>query len=114
MTRHFKSHPGADAGLVVADTVVRVTVKENNGIMVDERGTTIQGPISITSGSNEIRIGGIWSMNDVLQLTTPSTMATPTAPLLIDMPVKPYGKIIGEVAFMVGLMGGITALGAVG
>ncbi len=112
MAKLVKENPDSDAGVVVSDTVVRVTVKEDNGIMVDERGTTISGPISLVNGTNQIRVGALWSFNHPMQLTLPSTIATPSPTLMIDPPVLPIASLMKDTIVMVGLIGGMTAIAA--
>jgi hypothetical protein len=109
-TKVIKSEPGADAGVVVSNTVVRATVKEDKGIMVDERGTTISGPVSFVSSTSDIRFGGLWTMNNPIQMSLPSTYATPTPTLMIDPPVKQLKTIMADAAVMIALLGGLSAL----
>lgn len=109
--KKIKSSPEADAGIVVSESVVRTTVRKENGVIVDERGTTIQGPVSFAAGTNHIRFGGLWAMNGPLQLTLPSTMATPNAVLQISPPVQHFTGIVKQVAIMAALTAGLSALG---
>lgn len=109
-TKKIKATPESEAGIVVSDSVIRGTVKKDKGWMVDERGTTIQGPVSFVSGTNHIRFGGLWAMNGPLQLTLPSTMATPNAVLTISPPVQHFQNLIKDVAMMIAVTGGLSAL----
>ena len=107
----IKSNPKSDAGIVVSEKVIRMNSNEDNGVMVDERGVTITGPVSIVSASNHIRIGGLWTMNNPIQLMLPSTLATPSPVLMVDPPVKQLANIMKDTAVMIGLLGGLFALG---
>jgi hypothetical protein len=110
-TKKIKSSPEASAGVVVSESVVRTTVNKDNGVIVDERGTTIQGPVSFVAGTNHIRFGGLWAMANPLQLTLPSTMATPNAVLQISPPVQHFTNIVKQVTMMAALTAGLSALG---
>lgn len=107
----IKSSPGSDAGVVVSEKVVRMNSNEDNGVMVDERGVTISGPVSFVSGTNHIRVGGLWTFNNPTQLMVPSTIATPSPVLMVDPPVKQLANIMKDTAVMIGLLGGLFALG---
>lgn len=109
--KKIKPSPESEAGMVVSESVVRMGVKEDNGVMIDERGVTIQGPISLPSSSSHIRIGGLWTMASPLQLTLPSTMATPGAVLTVNPPISSFTKIVKDVAVMAALTAGLSALG---
>ena len=109
-TKVIKSNPTSDAGVVVSDGTVRMTVKEDNGVMVNEKGTTITGPVSFASGTNHIRFGGLWTMNTPFQMMLPSTFATPAATLMVDPPVKQLTAIMKDAAVMIALFGGLSAI----
>ena len=110
----LKSHPKSKAGIVVSETTVRATVNEDNGIMVDERGTTITGPISLASSPNQIRVGGLFTFQSAIMGMLPSTMATPSPMYMIDPPVKQVGNLVKQAAIMGALIGGIVAAGTLG
>jgi hypothetical protein len=109
-TKIIKSQAVSDAGVVVADNSVRMTVKEDNGVVVAENGTTINGPISIVSNPSQVRIGGLWTFNNPFQMMIPSTYATPAPVLMVDPPVKQLTSIMEDAAVMLGLLGIISAL----
>lgn len=110
-TKVIKSNSESDAGVVVSDSVVRVNVNKDNGMMVDERGTTITGPMSIASATNHIRVGGLWTFNSTIPMTLPSTLATPTPVLMVDPPVKQFQSLMQDAVVMIGLIGSLTAVG---
>jgi len=109
----IKVHPSSKAGVVISENTVRITVNEDNGIMVDERGTTITGPISLATSPNQIRVGGLFTFQNTIAGMLPSTMATPTPMYMIDPPVKQVAKLVKQVAVMGALIGGVTAAGAI-
>ena len=107
-TKVIKALPTSQAGIVVSDTVVRMTVKEDKGVMVDERGVTITGPVSFVSGPNHIRVGGLWTFNNAMALSLPSTMATPTPVLMIDPPIKQFESLMKDASVMIALLGALV------
>ena len=109
-TKVIKSSAGADAGVVVAENVVRMNSNEDNGVMVDERGVTITGPVSFASGTNHIRVGGLWTLNNPMTMMLPSTIATPSPVLMVDPPVKQLINIMKDTAVMIGLIGGLSSV----
>ena len=109
-TKTIKSSPDSKAGLVVAENVVRQSVNKDNSILIDEKGTTISGPISLVSATNHIRVGGLWTFNDPFKMTLPSTYACPTPTLMIDPPVKQFKELMQDTMVMIGLLGAISTL----
>jgi hypothetical protein len=102
--------PDSPAGVVVAGNTVRMHGNKDNYVMADERGVTVNGPMSFVSGSDQIRIGGLWTMSNQLMLSLPSTMATPTPVLMINPPVKQFATIMKDAAVMIALLGALSAV----
>jgi hypothetical protein len=106
----FKSDSDAVAGVSVSKTSVRMNGNRDNYVLTDEKGTTISGPTSFVSGSDQIRIGGLWTMNNQLLLSLPSTMATPTPVLMINPPVKQLASVMADATVMIGLLSGFSGI----
>ena len=106
-TKTFKSDADASAGIVASKNAVRMNGKEDHYVMTDERGVTINGPMSIVSGSSQMRFSGLWTMNTEMLLSLPSTMATPNPVMTINPPVKQFKALMEEAAVMIGLFGAI-------
>jgi hypothetical protein len=100
---------GSDSGIVVSDNRVRINAGEDNGINVDKKGITFCGPISFVNGINQIRSGGIFTFNNMVTLTLPSTIATPSPVLIIDLPVKQIKSLMEETAIMMAMIAGVGA-----
>ena len=107
-TKTLKSSPDAESGVVVSTNVSRIHGNKDNYVMADERGVTISGPMSFVSGSDQIRIGGLWTMNNQLLMTLPSTMATPTPMLIVNPPVKQFASLMKDAAVMIVLLGAVS------
>jgi hypothetical protein len=112
MTLHIKDpkQPESSAGIAVSGNTARMHGNKDNYVMADERGVTINGPMSFVSGSDQIRVGGLWTMANQLQATLPSTMATPTPMFTINPPVKQLGSIMADAVVMIGLLGALAAV----
>jgi hypothetical protein len=102
-TKVFKSDSEATAGLTVSSKLCRMHSNKENYVLVDDKGITIDGPISIVSGSSQVRYSALWTMNTETLLTLPSTMATPTPVMTINLPVKQIASLIEEASVMIGL-----------
>jgi len=79
---------------------------EDNAINIDERGVTINGPMSLVGGTNQIRVGALWTFNNMMALSLPSTIATPTPVLMIDPPGKQLASLMKQAALMIALLTG--------
>jgi len=112
MTKTIKNRPWSTAGVVLNDRLIRITADEDNGVMVAAGGTTIQGPMSIVASPTHIRIGGLWTFNKSVELTLPSTLATPAPVLLQDNNgvTESFQSIVEDVGFFAGLIGMIQGI----
>lgn len=104
-TKTFKSDVDSTAGVTVSKNVSRMNGTKDNYFMADERGLTMNGPISFVSGSAQMRFSGMWTMNTEMMLSLPSTMATPSAVMTINPPIKQFKTLMEEAAVMIGLFG---------
>lgn len=109
-TKTIKSNSGSAAGVVVSDNSARITVNEDNGVIVDEKGTTINGPISLVTNPNQVRVGGLWTFNNPFQMMIPSTYATPSVVLMVDLPIKQLTSIMKDAAVMIALLSAVSSL----
>ena len=105
MTRVFKDDEYSDVGLVVDSKMIRLNGSKDNHILVDGRGTTISGPISFAAGGQQMRFAALWTMNSEIALSIPSTLATPTAVMVIDPPGKQLASLIEEATVIMKLTG---------
>lgn len=103
-TKTIKAEPDKEAGLVVASNLVRMHGNKDNYVLTGEQGTTINGPMSLVSGSSQMRFSGLWTMNNEIALSLPSTMATPTPVMTINPPIGQITALMQDAAVMIGLM----------
>lgn len=104
-TKTIKSEANSEAGFVAATNVVRMNGNKDNYVMADEKGVTINGPISFVSGSGQVRFGGLWVMNNELMMSLPSTLATPSPVMTINPPIAQLASIMKDSAIMISLLG---------
>jgi hypothetical protein len=108
-TKTLKSSPDSKAGVTVAGSSTRINSNEDTSLMVDDKGITLNGPISFVSGSSQMRFGGLWTMNTEMALMLPSTMATPTPVMMINPPIKQIAGLVADSVAMMGMFG-VTSL----
>jgi hypothetical protein len=104
MTQVIKTSPVAAAGVVVGENSVRISGTESSGIIMDNRGLSINSPISIGSGAAQMRFGIMWTMNSEMALQIPSTTATPTPVMMINPPFKGIASLVKDVSSAAALL----------
>jgi len=109
-TKTFKSDATSAAGVTVSKNNCRMHGNDENYVMAAENGITINGPVSFVSGTDQIRFGGLWVMNNTVQLSLPSTMATPSPVMMISPAVGQYASLMAEAGVMIALMTSMAAL----
>lgn len=110
MAKTIKDTPEAAAGLVVGTNAARLMGKRDHYVAVDERGTTINGPVSFVSSPQQIRMGGLWTFNNPLTMSIPSTLATPSPVLIVNPPVKQVASLMKDAVIMMGLLATLSTL----
>jgi hypothetical protein len=109
-TKTIKAEHDAESGIVVASNVVRMNGNKDNYVMADEKGITINGPMSFVSGSGQMRFSGLWVMQNEMMLSLPSTLATPTPVMTINPPIGQMASLVKDAVIMMGLLGMIGGL----
>lgn len=90
-------HPLSEQSFLFAeqDAVGMVGNADVNMISTNE-ANNINGPLSIMAFPQDIRIGGLWTLNPALISTIPSTMATPIPTLVFTNPGMEFMKDISS------------------
>lgn len=96
----MKSTPGSSSGVVAADTYAQLMSGPNSISTTNDSGNFINGPLSISSGIDSIKVGGIFRFNPILGSGIPSTIITPVPVLLIDPPIRNLTSMAGIAAMM--------------
>ncbi|MFA5746176.1 MAG: hypothetical protein WC932_04965 [archaeon] len=79
----------AGAHILVSEDEARLIADPGNGIVVNSRsGINMAGKVNIGTSIQDVRIGGAWRFNPMLQFQVPSTAVTPIPTLLYDYPGK--------------------------
>ena len=103
-TKVWKASRTAKAGMYITETSAAMIGNENNLVVVDERGVTIMGPISLATDAANIRRGGLFvGLNDFTDMI-PSTIVTPIPK---QIPFPPIAGVVGlsrDVAYFVSLL----------
>jgi len=103
-TRIYKASHAAKAGIELTESSVAVAGDSRHFVVVDDRGTTIKGPISIVADAMGRRRGGLFTeLNDFMHLI-PSTMVTPIAAQIPMPPIQGLVGIARDVAFFLSLL----------
>jgi len=109
-TRTIKAEPDGEAGIVTTKNAVRMNGNKDNYVLADERGVTVNGPVSFVAGSSQMRFGGMWTMNSELQMSLPSTIATPTPVMMINPPIAQFTSLMKDAVVMMGIIGALGAI----
>lgn len=99
----IKDKPSSSCMVVAADEYTQITAGPNSITTTRENGNYINGPLSISSNIDNIRVGGIYKFNPQLSTGLPSTMITPIPTLVFDLPVKTLASSSAIMAVLSGL-----------
>lgn len=79
----------ASSAMVIAGTdYTQLTAGPNSISSTKDSGNYINGPLSISSNIDNIRVGGMYVFNPQLSTGLPSTIITPIPTLVFDIPIK--------------------------
>ncbi len=81
---------------------------DNHFIQVNQRGTTIKGPVSIVAGTESIRTGGIFAQLPNMVKMIPSTAYTPIPDQIPVPPIHIAIDMAADVAFFMALLPGVA------
>lgn len=82
----YKDKPDGQSFLQTDETFAQIASGANSITTTSDGGNFIQGPLSISSNINNIKVGGIFRFNTMLSTGIPSTMITPVPVLKLDIP----------------------------
>lgn len=90
--------------VIVNEGYSQLTSKANSVTVTGESGTFINGPLSISSQIDNIKVGGIFKFNPLLASCLPSTMITPIPTLVMDIPVRNLKSASGIASILQGIL----------
>lgn len=103
--RIFRASNSAESGLIVTEHLTSMVGDKRHSIIVDNRGVTLKGPLSLMTTSENIRRAGFWiGGNDFLRMI-PSTLVTPQP---MNWPMPPIHGLVAlskDLAFFASLLG---------
>lgn len=90
--------------LIAADTYSQITAGANSISTTKESGNFINGPLSISSNIDSIRVGGMYKFNPQLATGLASTLITPIPTLVFDIPIKNLASQAAISTLIMGLL----------
>lgn len=100
----WKSSLIAKAGMSVSDDAATMQGSKDNFLIMNQEGSYHGGKHSFICAPSDIRIGGMWVLNDQLVSTLPSTIITPLPVMKLSYPVSGIANISSMVAQMSSLL----------
>ena len=90
---------GGQAALEIDESSVAMVANKSNFIVVDDRGITLRGPISIVADAMSIRNAGLFvGLSDFLNMI-PSTIVSPIPKQIPFPPIFMMANIMKDVSF---------------
>jgi hypothetical protein len=89
----IKITPDCSSALIAADTYSQIVSGPCSITTTADSGNFINGPLSISSGIDSIKVGAIFRFNPILASGIPSTIITPIPTLVMDVPIKNLGSL---------------------
>ena len=100
----WKTSLTAKAGMSVSDESATIQGSKDSFIAVTPEGTYHGGKHSFICAPSDIRIAGMWTFNDSLVSTLPSTIVTPVPVLRSSQPISGVANITSMVAQLSSLL----------
>lgn len=89
----YKDKPGSESFVQAKEDSAQIVSGANSITTTKDGGNFINGPLSISSGIGNIKVGGIFRFNSMLSTGIPSTMITPIPVLKLDIPIGNLGSM---------------------
>ena len=100
----IKNSPGSSDMLIAGEGYSQITSGANSVTVTRDSGVYINGPVSLSSPIDNVKISGIFKLNTILASCLPSTMITPMPTFVMDMPIKNLSSMAGIAAILKGIM----------
>ena len=107
----IKAASGATAAIAVAPNFIDISAPtgpdgQPTGLsVIGSVGTVIRGRLGLTASPGEIRIGGLWVLNDFLLSAAPSTIMTPIPVLRFSPPLEEVALHMTNLTVIAALLG---------
>lgn len=100
----WKTGLDAQAGMAVTGESASMQGSKDSFVVVTPDGTFHGGKHSFICAPSDIRIGGMWTFNDSITTTLPSTIVTPIPVLSNSQPISGVANITSMVAQLATLL----------
>ena len=100
----WKVSMDAQAGMAVTEESASMQGSKENFIIMTPDGTYHGGKHSFVCSPSDIRIAGMWTFNDSIVSTLPSTIVTPIPVLSSSQPINGIANITSMVAQLATLL----------
>lgn len=100
----WKASLKSPAQFAITDQAAYVVGSDTKFIKVDDKGTTIYGPVSIVAGTDSIKTGGLFTSLPNLIKMIPSTTYTPIPDQIPMPPINIFFDLAEEVSFFAMLL----------
>lgn len=100
----LKDTPESSSFIQIGSEYAQIASGPNSVSSTNDAGTFINGPLSISSPIENIKVGGIFRFNPMLSTGIPSTMITPVPTLILDLPISNIASMIKIAAIAVSLV----------
>lgn len=78
----------------ISNGITSIVAGDYSMSSMSDKGNFINGPLSISSSFDKIRMGGIFKFNTLMASTMPSNVITPVPTLEIDVPAKEVSGLL--------------------
>jgi hypothetical protein len=96
----WKTNAGDQAGMEITPESAAMVGNEKSWLRADQNGWTAYGKVSLITAADDIRIAGLWTMQNHFKGTVPSTLASPVPQYEISPPVSGIADIIKSIQFI--------------
>lgn len=91
----LKTRPDSSDMVIAGEGYSQLTSGACSVTVASDTGVFINGPLSLSSQIDNIKIGGIFKMNPILSSCLPSTLITPIPTFVMDLPIKNLSSMAG-------------------
>jgi len=111
-TKLLKASDTARAAIALTPDIIDISAPDADdstktvGIsVIGQSGTVIRGPAGLTTTPGNIRIAGLWKLNDLLLSAAPSTILTPIPVLRFSLPMDAVKNFVQVAKIQTALAG---------
>jgi hypothetical protein len=103
-TRVYRTGNADSSSILQTEDSISIIANKDNFIVVDDKGITIKGPVSIVADSPNIRVGGLFVGAPDLSKMIPSTIITPLPQQIPMPPIFGAVAMAADISFFLSLL----------